>query len=127
MPEAVRLQRVTARKISAAARARLPKAPAGLNAYAATRVNPAPASSAGCTRSPLKGMGPAQEKIEIDAEFEVGRPPGLAPGTPIDAVLTMPFGNIPLDAGRYEWRLLVDGDVLGGVTFTVKQPPSAAS
>jgi hypothetical protein len=45
-----------------------------------------------------------------DVAFEVGRPPGLKPGTPLDfpvAVNSMPLPIPP--GGRYEWRLVIDG------------------
>jgi hypothetical protein len=49
--------------------------------------------------------------VEVTSEFEVGRPPGLRPGTPIDLPLALNFGPLPLPPeGRYEWRLEIDGD-----------------
>jgi hypothetical protein len=49
------------------------------------------------------------EPISVRADFEVGRPPGLKPGTPIDVPLAMNFAPFPLPGGRYEWRLMIDG------------------
>jgi hypothetical protein len=50
------------------------------------------------------------EPIKVRADFEVGRPPGLKPGTPIDVPLAMNFAPFPLRAGsRFEWRLSIDG------------------
>ncbi|MGH3022315.1 MAG: DUF6941 family protein [Gaiellaceae bacterium] len=47
----------------------------------------------------------------IEGGFEVGRPAGLKPGTPIDAPLAIPIPplNIP-PGGRYEWRLHIDDE-----------------
>ena len=61
------------------------------------------------------------EAIRIDGEFEAGRPPGLKPGTPVDAPLVVPFG--PLDSGRYEIRLTIDGETKEDwfVAFTLEQ------
>jgi hypothetical protein len=50
------------------------------------------------------------QTIRIDGEFEVGRPAGLKPGTPVDAPLVVPFGPLELDSGRYEIRLTIDGE-----------------
>ena len=45
-----------------------------------------------------------------DLVFEVGRPPGLKPGTPLDFPVAVNSGPLPLDpGGRYEWRLSIDG------------------
>jgi hypothetical protein len=47
----------------------------------------------------------------IQGEFEVGRPPGLKPGTPIDVpvAIGLPPFDLP-SGGRYEWRLVIDGE-----------------
>lgn len=45
-----------------------------------------------------------------DLVFEVGRPPGLKPGTPLDFPLAVNSGPLPVEpGGRYEWRLSIDG------------------
>src|SRR3970282_451611 len=41
--------------------------------------------------------------------FEVGRPPGLKPGTPLDFPVAVNSTPLPLEPGRYEWRLTIDG------------------
>lgn len=58
-----------------------------------------------------------------DAPFEVGRPAGLKPGTPLDFPLALNSSPIPLPAGRYEWRLSIDGktDDRWRVAFTVRE------
>src|SRR5215210_4393613 len=38
-----------------------------------------------------------QQALRVESEFEVGRPPGLTPGTPIDLSLALNFGPIPLE------------------------------
>lgn len=48
--------------------------------------------------------------VEIITNFEVGRPPGLAHGTPIDVPLAFNVGPLPLQPGRYQWRASVDGE-----------------
>jgi hypothetical protein len=45
-----------------------------------------------------------------DVPFEVGRPPGIKPGTPLEFVVAVNSGPLPLEpGGRYEWRLSIDG------------------
>jgi hypothetical protein len=52
----------------------------------------------------------AGNPVVIDSHFEVGRPPGLRPGTPIDLAFAVNISPLPLPpGGRYEWRLSIDG------------------
>lgn len=47
--------------------------------------------------------------LAIEGSFEVGRPPGVKPGTPIDVPLAINVGPLPLPpGGRYEWRLSIN-------------------
>lgn len=48
-------------------------------------------------------------QIRFQGVVEVGRPPGLKPGTSLTLPLAVPVGGIQLPAGRYEWRLRFDG------------------
>jgi hypothetical protein len=49
--------------------------------------------------------------IFIEQEFEVGRPPGVKPGTALDYVVAMNITPLPLEAGQqYAWTLTIDGD-----------------
>jgi hypothetical protein len=65
--------------------------------------------------TPVEADGPeGRHSIAVEGEFEVGRPPGLRPGTPIDLPLALNFGPIPLAPNsRYEWRLEIDGELQG--------------
>jgi hypothetical protein len=48
--------------------------------------------------------------LQVTGALEVGRPPGIKPGTPIDSALAVTFGPLPLEPGhRYQWRLSIDG------------------
>lgn len=60
--------------------------------------------------------------IQIEGEFEVGRPPGIPHGTAIDNSLVLPLPpGMPLDRGvTYEWRVEVDGDVVAARSFFVR-------
>ena len=52
----------------------------------------------------------SEEPIQIGGDFEVGRPEGLPPGTPIDFSLAINSTPLTLAAGsRYMWRLFIDG------------------
>jgi hypothetical protein len=50
-----------------------------------------------------------ESMVAFGGEFEVGRPPGLKPGTPLDFPVAMNSMPLPLEPGRYEWRLTIDG------------------
>lgn len=63
---------------------------------------------------------PDGRPVQIDAAFEVGRPPGIAPGSPLDVTLAPNFIGLPLSVGRYRFTLEVDGQMLNeGATFDV--------
>lgn len=48
------------------------------------------------------------QAVAFGGDFEVGRPPGLKPGTPLDFPVAMNSTPMPLEPGRYEWRLTID-------------------
>lgn len=49
--------------------------------------------------------------LEIVRNFEVGRPPGHIPGTPISFVQAVNFGPLPLRHGaRYIWELSINDE-----------------
>jgi hypothetical protein len=72
----------------------------------------------------------SQKPLRFDGQLEVGRPPGLKPGTPIDAAMALNFSPLPLQPdSRYEWRLSIDGhhEEDWSVAFTtrpVQGPPN---
>jgi hypothetical protein len=50
-----------------------------------------------------------QQPIRLFGTFEVGRPPGLLPGTPIAVPLAINLAPLPLEPGRrYVWTLTID-------------------
>ena len=58
----------------------------------------------------LTGPEPEGQPVVIESQFEVGRPPGLRPGTPIDLAIAINLGPMALPpGGRFEWRLTIDG------------------
>jgi len=48
--------------------------------------------------------------VSFGGDFEVGRPPGLKPGTPLDFPVAVNSTPLPLEPGLYEWRLTIDGE-----------------
>jgi len=78
---------------------------------------------------PIALSTPEGEKpLMIEADFEVGRPPGLIAGTPLDSVLAINMQSIPIPPGRrLEWRLTIDGhaDDAWRVGFTTRPQPAS--
>jgi len=67
------------------------------------------------------------QPIEVRGDFQVGRPPGIAPGSPIDLPLAVGVGPLPLAPGtRYTWRLVVDGESSEGWSLSFTTRPAAA-
>ena len=51
------------------------------------------------------------QPVLASLELEVGRPPGVKPGTPLDATVAFGIPPLPLRPGsRYAWRLTIDGE-----------------
>jgi hypothetical protein len=70
---------------------------------------------------PVRLQGPDGEAhaMEATTSLEVGRPPGVAPGTPLDAMLAINIGGIPLDPGRYAWTVEIEGTPKARAPFQV--------
>lgn len=62
---------------------------------------------------------PGAPQIAANGVIEMGRPPGLAHGTPLDAMLSFNFPGLPLNPGAYEWVFEVEGDPKARASFTV--------
>jgi hypothetical protein len=45
------------------------------------------------------------QQIVIRGEVEAGRPAGVSPGSLLDAAMAFNVPPLPLDPGRYQWRL----------------------
>ena len=49
--------------------------------------------------------------VRLEQEFELGRPPGVKPGTSLDFVLAINVPPLPLEPGnQYAWTLTIDGE-----------------
>lgn len=61
--------------------------------------------------NPVKVPTPSGEQpVLLTGQFEVGRPPGLRAGTPLDMALAFNLGPLPLSPGkRYVWRCSING------------------
>ena len=54
-------------------------------------------------------------EIVAESNFEVGRPPGIPQGTPIDISLAFNFQPLPIPpGGRYTWQLFIDDETREG-------------
>lgn len=69
------------------------------------------------------GEGP----IEAATHIEVGRPPGLEVGTPLDATLALNAGALPLAPGSYVLELQMDEVVRARTPFRVRTQHDAQS
>lgn len=73
-----------------------------------------------------------KQPLVLENEFEVGRPAGIKPGTPIELSVAINLGPIPLAPGqRYEWRLHIGEETHEHWTLAfstrqaLAQPPQA--
>jgi len=65
------------------------------------------------------------QPLELKSEFEVGRPPGLKPGTPLDLPIAINMTPIPLPPDSvYVWRLSIDGESEDDWTLTFTTRPA---
>ena len=62
---------------------------------------------------------PHGEPLEVDGGFEVGRPPGVKPGSTLNTPLAINFNALTLEPGGYEWRLEVDDALVARKPFRV--------
>ena len=47
--------------------------------------------------------------LRLQVKFQVGRPPGVAPGSDLNVPFAVNIGPLPLSGGRYQWRPRIDG------------------
>jgi hypothetical protein len=59
----------------------------------------------------LPGEGGVEAPLRIEGEIEVGRPVGVKAGTPLDAVIAINIGPVPLPPdSRFAWQFSIGGD-----------------
>jgi hypothetical protein len=66
-----------------------------------------------------------EQQVAAVGEFEIGRPPGVKPGTSFNAPFAWNFTGLILPAGGYEWRLTINDDPVASRAFVVAYPPGA--
>lgn len=59
------------------------------------------------------------EEVIVGGKVEVGRPPGVRPGSSLDLPLAARFTGLVLEPGTYRWELTIDGTPLGRTPFDV--------
>lgn len=69
----------------------------------------------------LVGDGP----VRVEGGLEVGRPPGLRPGSDLDAALALNFAGVPLSEGGYRWQFSLDGEPASSISFQVRDAQGA--
>ncbi len=67
--------------------------------------------------------GEGQGGVRVEGQVEVGRPPGLRPGTALDSAFAIPINGIVLQPGVYRWNITIDGQPVEALTFEVLSPP----
>ena len=71
--------------------------------------------------------GEMAQPLAMHVSVEVGRPAGVPPGTTQDCPLALNCAPIALQPGQgYEWRLLVDGELLTRRGFRVRDVQTGA-
>ena len=78
-------------------------------------------------RRPIKD--PSGQPIRLEARLEVGRPPGLRPGTVLDSSFVIPVQGLLLAPGVYQWDLSLKDSSSGSeitkvLSFEVLTPPT---
>jgi len=70
----------------------------------------------------------ADEPEKIEMQFEIGRPPGLRPGTMFPFPVALNHGPMLLPpGGHYEWRLTVNGEAHEDWRLAFSTRPDAQS
>jgi hypothetical protein len=59
---------------------------------------------------PVVLPGPfGEQPVRLEADFEIGRPPGVTAGIEQGVPFGINLGPLPLSPGRYVWRLSING------------------
>lgn len=67
-------------------------------------------------------QGEDERAVRAEGEVELGRPPGLRHGTPLDATFVLNFEGLDLAPGGYVWELRLSGDLASRIPFQVVAP-----
>ena len=66
------------------------------------------------------------QDVRFTGDFELGRPPGIKPGSSLNAPFAWNLQGLPLEVGGYEWKLWIDGEPVESRAFQVLPRPGAA-
>ncbi|MGH2675279.1 MAG: DUF6941 family protein [Actinomycetota bacterium] len=70
-------------------------------------------------------LGDPPSDFGFETTFQVGRPPGLPPGTHLDVPLAVNLGPLEFPPNKgYAWALRVDGEELERITFRTRPASS---
>jgi hypothetical protein len=58
-------------------------------------------------------------EVQVEGQVEIGRPPGLKRGQPLDLVFVLNFGPLAYPAGGYVWELSINDEVQARTPFRV--------
>ena len=62
-------------------------------------------------------------EVTATAEFDIGRPPGVKPGSTLNAPFAINFDGLVLDAGGYEFVVKIGEEIATRRPFYVVAPP----
>jgi Family of unknown function (DUF6941) len=65
------------------------------------------------------------QEVRFTGEFELGRPPGIKPGTSLNAPFAWNLQGLQLQQGSYEWKLWIDAEPVESRAFQVLPRPPA--
>lgn len=68
---------------------------------------------------------PEDNPFRVEGEFEVGRPPGVTPGTTLNVPFAVNVAGVPLPVGGYRVELSIDGTKMCEESFVVVANPSS--
>jgi hypothetical protein len=69
-------------------------------------------------------VGVGDREVVFTGQFELGRPPGIKPGSSLHAPFAFNVQGLPLALGGYEWKLSIDGEPVEARPFQVVERPS---
>jgi hypothetical protein len=69
--------------------------------------------------------GPDGKPIQVEGEFEVGRPTGVVPGDPISNSLSFRLQGLDLETGSYSFSLKINGTEVAKTRFRVQRSAEA--
>lgn len=65
----------------------------------------------------------SDEPVKAGGELEMGRPPGMKPGSDLNACIAIPFDGLVLSASDYVWIIKINGEEKSRIPFRVDNPP----